>query len=97
MRRSRKRGQSMRKAILVIDMPEACEECSLADCDKSRGNVAICRGCGKHNYTVEIRPSWCPLVQMPEKKRQSGIDCMYTIGEKHGWNACVDVIAGVTN
>ena len=47
------------KAILVIDMPEACAD----------GCPVMCRARG-----INHRPTWCPLKPMPKKKTPNGSD-----------------------
>ena len=49
------------KAILVIDMPEKCEDCPLTEWAGS-----YCRLIGM--FVNDERPSWCPLKPMPQKK-----------------------------
>lgn len=80
----------MSKAILVMDMPEDCEDCPLFEekvynphnCKAKRKNV------DKYTY-YKNKPDWCPLRPMPEKKQNA---C--THGFAGGWNACIDAIGG---
>lgn len=85
-----------KKALLVMDMPDNCEECPLCDFgDYTCGVFAIL---GK-NYTYEVPndgvADWCPLKPMPEKK----ICKYFSVGRqirtwREGWNACIDKIMG---
>lgn len=76
----------MRKAILVIDMPEDCGDCPVM---KFVNGHFICvlknTKCGDTR-----KPDWCPLRQIPEKlisdSREKGK------GWVDGWNACIDAI-----
>ena len=87
------------KSVLVIDTPSSCQECRLLDDDNwyCMGYHEACDLSGIHN-----RPSWCPLMPMPDKK--------YVLEEylnnfgagrygryeweafKIGWNACIEEI-----
>ena len=91
------------KAILVMEMPDNCAECPCSDeC------VDMCRQM-ESVITEEVngecdKPSWCPLVPMPERKSETE-KTTYGFGdydfpllrENHeniGWNACLDAIEG---
>ena len=62
----------MRKAILLIDMPSCCKECSLmwADeysyfcpvrCEENKSDI--------YDYILtNTKPKWCPLKPVPEKR-----------------------------
>lgn len=65
------------KAILVIDLPESCEECPFCDdfyyCipEKAKGYVAFVEKSG--------RQEWCPLKPIPNEaceKLVQGLDAM---------------------
>lgn len=74
----------MSKAILVIDMPNSCNECDIM--------------CPQYYAAIEykeinegMKPSDCPLREVPEKK----IHTLYSIGAwNSGYNACIDEILG---
>ena len=79
------------KAILVIDMPEACAD----------GCPVMCRARG-----INHRPTWCPLKPMPLKRETmvhwksiSGgdIPTHEPSGEDIGWNKCVEYLEGEEN
>lgn len=59
----------MSKAVLVMDMPDKCEECPLELCIEGQFNANICRGYEKYrvNSDSKKRPDWCPLKPLPEK------------------------------
>ena len=59
-------GAGLKKAILVIDMPKACEECPLS-LETEKANTNICRGCEKYSFNPDSnrKPDWCPLKEMP--------------------------------
>lgn len=81
------------KAILVMEMPENCLECSMEmDVEDTSGNKwqgNICRGNGKRNADKSKKPDWCPLVPMPERKQNA---CSH--GFAAGWNAFLDAVEG---
>lgn len=67
----------MSKAILVMDMPEKCSECSV--CHVVDGN-AICQAKitgdsveGRLTATY-TKPDWCPLRELPEKKNSMNLN-----------------------
>lgn len=89
------------KAILVIDMPESCEECPFCDdfyyCipEKAKGYVAFTEKSG--------RQEWCPLKPIPQKKTEEGERKKYPFNDDlfwdlyiQGWNECLDEITGET-
>lgn len=86
----------MKKAVLVIDMPENCKECHLKYDFESR---YICTNPkGKYRIDVtqyvknETKPDWCPLKEIPEKKE---IAYCYTQTDyiyRDGWNNCLNKI-----
>lgn len=88
------------KAILVMEMPEKCQECPMemdvADTSGNLWNGNICRGCGKGNVDRCQKPDWCPLVPMPKRKEEiplkEAIRHPYKNGFFCGWNACLDTI-----
>ena len=47
------------KAVLVIDMPEGCNECPCA--------IDICFGTLPPNDYYKKKPSWCPLRPLPQE------------------------------
>lgn len=81
----------MPKAVLIMDMPECCADCQLADDDPSG---LYCVPADKYydgEESTEDRASWCPLRELPEKKERR-------IGEhgermfRAGFNACLNEI-----
>lgn len=63
------------KAVLVMEMPESCNDCPLhMEIGDGQGhivlNVNICRGSGKRNLDSRRKPEWCPLVPMPERRKK---------------------------
>ena len=77
----------MPKAILVIDMPNSCNECEVR-----------CTGYTAKDYAEKgiKRPSWCPLRPLPQKKGKYGEAHEYDtdIHYEIGWNECLAKITG---
>lgn len=86
------------KAILLVDMPSNCRECTFYDDE-------IIPSCWAHmsftgrtiiNYELLDKKQFCPLKPLPQKKESS----LIVDGEKvnsayeEGWNDCVDEILG---
>ena len=79
----------MGKAVLVMDMPDSCYKCPFGNDD------AECDVIGRPFNQKKEKPDWCPLRPMPEKlKNHYSIDNILQLGEKAGWNACIDAIGG---
>lgn len=82
----------MGKAILVIETPDKCLDCDLRVLDMD-GSIScyynkkeICNNVGENNS----RPNWCPLKELPSKKKWGEI---YN-GNVKGWNDCLREIIG---
>ena len=79
----------MSKSVLVIDTPENCRSCYL------RGftlNLQYCRGKLKDIKDTSIKPDWCPLKLLPEKKSTTAPVSNYEVQKNlfaDGWNACL--------
>lgn len=83
----------MSKAILVMDMPESCSECSICASWQSSAFSAREYWCPvMENKDVEPnkKPDWCPLKELPEKK-ENAIGANYQ-RFVNGYNACIDDI-----
>ena len=79
----------MAKTVLVMDMPDYCNECyamnmSLSGC--------FCRAAEESLPAKAERPDWCPLVELPEKKKADTDLLTMENGIVEGWNACLDEI-----
>ena len=96
----------MNKAILVIDMPSCCKECSLCVSEELFPSFDE-YSCIVENVAVDVydKPDWCPLKPMPEKipefdhtvkaKSDNAYDvglCMYNKGLNRGYNSCIERI-----
>ena len=88
----------MKKAVLLMDVPETCLDCNLCVLDTD-GSIScyynkreICSNVGENNS----RPNWCPLRPLPDHKE---ITETYKWEDrlpsfKCGWNWCLDEITG---
>ena len=88
----------MKKAVLLMDVPEKCLDCNLCVLDMD-GSIScyynkreICSNVGENNS----RPEWCPLRPLPDRKE---ITETYKWEDrlpsfKCGWNWCLDEITG---
>ena len=83
----------MSKAILVIDMPNCCDECFALD---DNGDYPFClitheqRG---YNFrTREQKMSKCPFRPMPEKSLTGNSDYYQWGDYEDGWNHCIDCL-----
>ena len=88
----------MKKAVLLINVPEKCLDCNLCVLDMD-GSIScyynkreICSNVGENNS----RPNWCPLRPLPDRKE---ITKTYKWEDrlpsfKCGWNWCLDEITG---
>jgi hypothetical protein len=87
----------MSKAILVLDMPTDCEDCPLfKDGDKGMRECKASRKGTEWDY-YKVRPNWCPLCEVPEKKEPPKYVYLTEteireIGEAKGYNKCIDEI-----
>lgn len=84
----------MPKAILIMDMPETCKDCSCKYPSYKDDALYDCAITGK---TIPIdggrygeKPNWCPLRELPEKANHPAY-CDNGRFDK-GWNACLDEI-----
>ncbi|MCI8378715.1 MAG: hypothetical protein HFH72_09380 [Lachnospiraceae bacterium] len=83
----------MSKSILVIDTPDSCIDCPCNFAGMS-GQV----WCGKENKELladdiqTFKPDWCPLKDVPTKKKENKYHNSYQKGQADGWNMCIDEI-----
>lgn len=83
----------MDKAILVIDMPNCCNECKIRF-DDEYSNWCPCKNPEENGVWKYVengtKPDWCPLKQLPEHK----LIWQYEAADDYerGYNACLDEI-----
>lgn len=81
----------MSKSVLVINTPKYCALCVL----RSGVSHPFCRVNNRDITDLSIRPEWCPLKPLPEKKEYivpiDNIESQKDIIAV-GWNACIDAI-----
>ena len=89
----RRKGDCMAKAVLVMDMPECCADCQLADDDPSGLYCMFADDYYDGSDSSEDRASFCPLRKLPEYRRTIGKESEQNrILTNTGWNACLDKI-----
>ena len=81
----------MAKAVLIMDMPEDCNDCYAMYVSLSE---RFCRATEENLSAKAERPDWCPLRELPEKipELKSGYEDISTSIRRVGWNACLDEI-----
>lgn len=84
----------MAKAVLIMDMPESCADCQLADDDPSGLYCPPADDYYDGSDSSEDRASFCPLRELPEKipELKSGYESIDRTLHREGWNACLDEI-----
>ncbi len=89
----------MAKAVLVMDMPERCDKCLLLLKIPQKDGLALCparpkNGQEEYNpkHEKSWRPDWCPLRELPERKKADTDLLTMENGIVEGWNACLDEI-----
>ena len=83
----------MSKAILVMDMPKNCFDCRFQE----MGFCEAVHSVGEMipDDDLESKPDWCPLLEVPEKKKTIGTESeTERIYMNCGWNDCIDAIGG---
>lgn len=78
----------MAKAVLVMDMPDYCNDCYAMNMSLSG---RFCRAAEESLPVKAERPDWCPLRELPEKK-ELYLSINNQKGYCDGWNACLDKI-----
>lgn len=84
----------MSKSILVIDMPENCNECglhALTECDYDKEFYCVPNGKMVDEFaSSRTKPDWCPLMELPQKTAEEN----RWLSEDYakGRNACIDEI-----
>lgn len=79
----------MAKAVLVMDMPEDCNDCYAMYVSLSE---RFCRATEENLSAKAERPDWCPLQELPE--RSDHPEHCDNGRFDAGWNACLDAIEG---
>ena len=90
------------KAILIVDMPDTCEECPCCHIHENRNGDVISAECQMwYKGWLEDsfgKPSWCPLKSLPERKKHDlRNEDEYEVGSIDGWNYFIDEILGKEN
>lgn len=84
----------MAKAILIMDdMPECCADCCCGYFERDTKELNLVCGTTGEDANNAGKPDWCPLRELPEKKKLTYTD-LCTDNEVSGWNDCLDEILG---
>lgn len=79
----------MSKAILVMDMPSGCIKCPLYDYVPSS---CFLTNKFQNNIGEDFKPDWCPLRELPQKKKANTNTTAYDKAVQIGYNTCIDEI-----
>lgn len=79
----------IRKAVLVMDMPEHCIDCP---CHFAGTSTVVCGVKKEKLLTDDIetyKPDWCPLRELPNPKEKGKAENILEIFSNAGYNACI--------
>lgn len=86
----------MSKSILLINTPESCCQCRFSGSDGDycclKENMVSDSNMISEEEYLNKKPDWCPLRDLPEKRK---VPLQYPYLHQliaDGWNACVDEI-----
>lgn len=83
----------MGKAVLILDMPKNCADCSL--CKRMEDNCYYCMATNQIVVDVNLKTHWCPLRFVPSKRYHSAYGSgQIETSEDKIWNRCIDIILG---
>ncbi len=84
----------MSKLVLLVDSPKTCTVCPLS-LETEVYSVNLCWAMEERRINMDSGnvPDWCPLRELPKKKKLSCDNWEYNIQVK-AWNACIDAIGG---
>lgn len=85
----------MKKAMLIIDMPNSCRDCPLHEMSGSF-NKLLCVPLQKsYDKFINERPNQCPLRFIPSKHYHSAYGVgQIEMSDDKVWNSCIDTILG---
>lgn len=81
----------MSKSVLVMDTPKNCYSCRLR---KLIRDLPYCEAKPERIKDSNIKPDWCPLMDLPEKDNGDYPANTSDAGFVEGWNQCIDEITG---
>lgn len=82
------------KGVLIVDMPENCEECDFLEWrkDDDWGDGNYCSISGGQCLNCK-RPDSCPLRPLPEIRPNPALNTVYDWHD-NGWNECIKAMTG---
>ena len=83
----------MSKGIIIVDIPESCENCLFHRTHAAPiQDHVFCTILTRGVIPKAKKPDWCPIKPMPEKQDNDNLYDEYYDGFDAGWNACIDEI-----
>lgn len=79
----------MAKAVLVMDMPECCADCYCGYFERDTKELNLVCGATGEDANNVGKPDWCPLRELPERKKADTDLLTMDSGIVEGWNACL--------
>lgn len=87
----------MSKGIIVVDVPAGCYECECSITKEYQNSMSGEHYCGITERKVSkywshepsLKPYWCPINPMPEKKNEHNTTYDSEYFYVHGWNDCL--------
>lgn len=92
----------MSKGIIVVDVPERCDDCPIRHMGLAWCNVAqksTSHTAGGKPMNERKRPDWCPIQPMPkEKYEDEDEEYEADLYRAEGWNDCIrEILEGSRN
>ena len=83
----------MSKGIIVVNITNACDECSCCQYDGQYDRYCGVNGEDLMNIDWSSeKPNWCPIKPILQKQNNDNLYDEYYDGFDMGWNACIDEI-----
>ena len=90
----------MSKGIIVVDIPEKCEDCVFSNPD---GDYCLFHGAVSYPEYGSKKPDDCPIRPLPDRKSPSPAPSPmlekagYFTPYAKGWNDCIEKMGGKDN
>jgi len=90
----------MANGFILVDVPEKCNRCRFWFGKATMPVEYICMAEQRQLESIDRKPDWCPIQELPGRKEVMGVPRNPTIGDfernahQRGWNACRDQILG---
>lgn len=86
----------MSKGYILVDVPEKCSQCNFWFAKATEPVECRCMAKQRKLQNLTEKPDWCPIRELPEKRRVMGVPRNPSIGDfervayQRGWNDCVE-------